>query len=94
MFEKITISAYELLKRFPDANSARKYLESKRWPKGAVCPHCGCALRIQTRKLVGYYRCLSRLNNQPPKNLKQFTPRFERITSLRFFGVITHGAHG
>lgn len=59
MSDKITISAYELLKRFPDAESARKYLESRRWPKGAVCPHCGCVERIQTRKVLGYYRCLN-----------------------------------
>lgn len=74
MDDKVTISANELLKRFPDAESARKYLEVKRWPKGAACPHCGCVERIQTRKLVGYYRC--------PNCTKDFTVRtgtiFER----------------
>ena len=59
MSDKITISAYELLKRFPDAGAARLHLESRRWPKGAICPHCGCVERIQARKLVGYYRCLN-----------------------------------
>lgn len=27
--------------RFQDESEARKHLESLRWPKGAVCPHCG-----------------------------------------------------
>jgi transposase-like protein len=29
--------------RFQDANAARDYLESQRWPHGPVCPHCGNA---------------------------------------------------
>lgn len=59
MSDKITISTYQFLQRFKDAEAARKYLESKRWPKGVVCPLCGCVERIQTRKVVGYYRCLN-----------------------------------
>jgi transposase-like protein len=59
MGDKLTISVYEFLKRFPDQENARLYLVSRRWPKGAVCPHCGCVERIQTRKLLGYYRCLN-----------------------------------
>lgn len=27
---------------FQDADKAREYLESIRWPNGPVCPHCGC----------------------------------------------------
>jgi transposase-like protein len=27
--------------QFSDEDSARGYLEAKRWPDGAVCPHCG-----------------------------------------------------
>jgi transposase-like protein len=26
---------------FTDENEARKFLETSRWPNGAVCPHCG-----------------------------------------------------
>ena len=26
---------------FQDADKAREYLESRRWPDGPVCPHCG-----------------------------------------------------
>ena len=41
---------------FPDAEAARVYMESKRWPDGAVCPGCNEPKRITTRK-GGYYRC-------------------------------------
>src|ERR1700733_3421200 len=56
---KVTISTYELLQRFPDENAARKYLEAKRWGGTPACPHCGSIDRIQVRKVVGYFRCLS-----------------------------------
>ena len=26
---------------FADEDKAREFLESKRWPNGPVCPHCG-----------------------------------------------------
>ena len=32
--------------RFHDENAAREHLESIRWPKGPVCPHCGATGRI------------------------------------------------
>ena len=56
---KVTISAYEFLKRFPDETAARLHLEAQRWNGKPICPHCGCDDRIQTRKLVGYFRCLA-----------------------------------
>ena len=57
--DKVTISTYQFLKRFPHTEAARIYLEGRRWPKGAICPACGCVERIQTRKLAGYFRCLN-----------------------------------
>ena len=54
--DKITISTFQLFKMFPDQESARSYLESRLWPKGVQCPHCGEAKRIGTRK-GGFYRC-------------------------------------
>jgi len=51
-----TISAYEIFKLYPDEASARSYIESRRWPNGAVCPACEEAARITTRK-NGFYRC-------------------------------------
>jgi len=38
---KITISVYELLKKFPDEETARVYLEKKRWGDTPTCPNCG-----------------------------------------------------
>lgn len=51
-----TISTFELFQRFPDAESARLYLESRLWPSGPVCPECKGGQRITARK-GGYYRC-------------------------------------
>lgn len=53
---KSTISTFELFQMFPDNDSARLYFEARRWPSGAVCPACGEAHRIGTRK-GGFYRC-------------------------------------
>ena len=54
-----TISTFQLFQMFPDAESARVYLENRRWNGHVVCPHCGCDSRITTRggKRVGYFRC-------------------------------------
>jgi transposase-like protein len=57
--KKVTISAYEFLKKFPDERTARLHIEDRRWHGCPVCPHCNEAHRIQTRKTEGYYRCLS-----------------------------------
>lgn len=48
---------------FQDADKAREYLESVRWPNGPFCPHCGEAENV--RKLegkshrAGLYQCRS-----------------------------------
>lgn len=57
--KKVTISAYEFLKKFPDERAARLHIEERRWHGAPVCPHCGEVHRIQTRKAEGYYRCLA-----------------------------------
>ena len=41
---------------FPDADTARGYMEKRRWPDGPVCPACGEKERIYD-KGKGYYRC-------------------------------------
>jgi transposase-like protein len=56
MNDHLTISTFQLFQMFPDAESARTYLESRRWPKGPRCPVCGLTDRITVRK-GGYYRC-------------------------------------
>lgn len=56
MNDKITISTADLFKMFPDADSARSYLESRLWPHGARCPICGLGERIGQHS-PGFYRC-------------------------------------
>ena len=56
MDDHLTISTFQLFAMFPDAESARVYLESRRWPRGPRCPVCGTLDRITTRK-AGFYRC-------------------------------------
>jgi transposase-like protein len=53
---KSTISTFQLFAMFPDAESARTYLEGRLWPNGATCPVCGLGERITARK-GGFYRC-------------------------------------
>lgn len=54
----------EILQHFATDEAARAYLESVRWPNGAVCPHCGCfehvyAIAPNPEKKVrpGLYEC-------------------------------------
>lgn len=45
---------------FHDEESARKYLESIRWPKGPICPHCGHKGKVYPAgksARPGRYRC-------------------------------------
>lgn len=51
-----TISTFKIFEMFPDAETARLYLESRLWPSGPICPVCASGERITTRK-DGYYRC-------------------------------------
>ncbi|SMN02581.1 Mobile element protein [uncultured Candidatus Thioglobus sp.] len=37
---KETISTFELLNKFPDHTTARKFIEQKRWGNGVQCPVC------------------------------------------------------
>lgn len=56
--KKTTLSAFEFRERFPDARTARLYIEERRWQGSPICPRCREVRRIQTRKNEGYYRCL------------------------------------
>ena len=56
MDDKVTISTFQLFQMFPDQESARVYLEARRWPNGPVCPVCQKGDRITTRE-GGFYRC-------------------------------------
>lgn len=51
-----TISTFQLSEMFPNAEAARAYFESRRWPNGVTCPICGSTTNITPRK-DGFYRC-------------------------------------
>jgi len=51
-----TISIFKLFEMYPDVETARKYLESRLWPQGVICPKCKGSERITPRK-DGFYRC-------------------------------------
>ncbi len=51
-----TISTYQIFKLYPDEAAARAYIESRRWPNGAICPVCQEAKRLTPRP-KGFYRC-------------------------------------
>lgn len=56
-----------LLPLFTNEDKAREFIESKRWPDGAFCPHCGCmdvyklTAKPGSKKPVrpGVYKCSS-----------------------------------
>lgn len=59
-----TLNLMDLARRFPDDATARRFLESIRWPNGPVCPHCGTvnnatAITANVAKKVraGLYQC-------------------------------------
>jgi transposase-like protein len=55
---KSTISTFQLFAMFPDAESARVYLEGRLWPNGVTCPVCGLGERVTARKgKPGFYHC-------------------------------------
>src|SRR5208337_1525621 len=53
---KSTISTFQLFEMFPDAESARLFLESRIWSDGVTCPSCKAKENITTR-VAGFYRC-------------------------------------
>lgn len=56
MNDNVTISTFQLFAMYPDAESARVYLEGRLWPNGPVCPFCKSGERITARRR-GFYRC-------------------------------------
>ncbi len=58
MNDHITISTYELMRRFPDADSARRHLEQVRWRGTVTCPSCGSTnIYARQGKRAGFYDC-------------------------------------
>lgn len=59
MNDGVTLSAFEFFGMFPDSESARVYIEGRRWGGRPACPRCGGSGRIVARggKRLGYYHC-------------------------------------
>ena len=47
-----TISTFQLFQKFPDVETARKYLESRLWQNGVTCPKCVKSERIRHSQRV------------------------------------------
>ena len=57
--EKVKIlSVYEFMGQYPTEQTARKYLENRRWANGRHCPHCGSVrtAAVKSEKPMPY-RC-------------------------------------
>lgn len=60
MNDRLTISLFELFEIFPNEESAKKYLEGKRWGDKVVCPFCGKSekqYRVKRNGVEGYFEC-------------------------------------
>ena len=51
-----TISTFEFFAKFPNGRTAIEYFESRRWPDGICCPHCGSKRTSRLREYQ-YHRC-------------------------------------
>ena len=51
-----TISTFEFFAKFPTERTAIDYFESRRWPDGIHCPHCGSERTSRLRKYQ-YHKC-------------------------------------
>ena len=46
-----------VLQIFQNQDTAREYLESRRWPNGTACPRCKNTDKIHKRRQGDFYRC-------------------------------------
>lgn len=53
----ITLSLFQLMKRYPTVDSAVRYFEQIRWNGSPVCTKCDQAEKITAQKKVGTYWC-------------------------------------
>ena len=51
-----TISTFEFFAKFPNERGALEYFESRRWPDGICCLHCGSE-RTSRLQECQYHRC-------------------------------------
>jgi len=53
-----TLSMYQFLKKIPNEEAARHYLEDMRWSKGRYCPHCKSTNTVEVKdEKPQPYRC-------------------------------------
>lgn len=55
MNDGVTLSTFQIFQKFPDQETARSYLESRRWKAGVFCPGCA-SVSVKARK-SGFFRC-------------------------------------
>ena len=54
--DKITISAYQFFKKYPNEKSAIEFMETLRWPKKILCPRCD-SKKTSRLKAYPYHQC-------------------------------------
>lgn len=59
-----TISIFQLMQKFPDNNSTRRYIEKRRWGNHPKCPFCSEDKAVTKRRGTreGYFKCRSCLS--------------------------------
>ncbi len=69
--KKKNSSLLQLMEKYPDEVSARKYFECLRWENGIICPHCESRKRVYIYDDGRLYKC--------SECLKQFTVKIGTI---------------
>ncbi len=55
--ERTGLTIVQLLRMFPDNDTAERWFEKQRWPDGPVCPHCGCMRAVRSTHPTMPLRC-------------------------------------
>jgi len=50
-------SLFQMLEAFPNEDTCIEHLEQLRWPKGIICPICGCSRKFHHIKRGHIYKC-------------------------------------
>ncbi len=55
--ERSGVSLMDLMRLFPDEESARAWFEASKWPTGRYCPRCGSTNTHEAKHAKSPYRC-------------------------------------
>ena len=55
--ERRGLIVVQLLRMFPDNDTAERWFEKQRWPDGPVCPDCGCMRAVRSTHPTMPWRC-------------------------------------